>query len=200
MKFKKGIITIIFSLMVALVITACSNPSNDDDKSSGNNTKNNATGNVLWEKTSNGMKEKVVLSEITEDGIKTKTLAYSILEEKSNKGLGFCILQMESNDNRIYKGLIVAKKPTEAFENLFWNQYRISCGQSTITMSNAISGPDKEDEDYEFIIMGGLSENQVTALKNANELVISLSNFENPSRNISFSCNINFILNLIKYF
>lgn len=197
---NQKVINILLALLLSGLILGCSNAANNDDKNSGNDKNNDVTEKILWEETLNGYKEKVLLSEVTKDDIKTKSLAYSIIEEASGKGLGFGISKIESNGNRIYKGFIAAKKTTEAFEESFWNQYKISCGQSTIIMSNAISGPNKEDEDFEFMIMGGLSESQIEALKNANELVITLQNSDNSNRNTTFACDYTFVINLIKHF
>ena len=197
---NQKVINILLALLLSGLILGCSNAANNDDKNSGNDKNNDVTEKILWEETLNGYKEKVLLSEVTKDDIKTKSLAYSIIEEESGKGLGFGISKIESNGNRIYKGFIAAKKTTEAFEESFWNQYKISCGQNSISMSNVVHGVDEENGDYEFIIMGGLNESQIDALKNANELVISLQNSENSNRNTTFACDYNFVLNLIKHF
>ena len=48
--------------------------------------------------------------------------------------------------------------------------------------------------------MGGLSQLQLEALKNASVLTITIYNTDYPERQTSFICNSNFIKNLIKYF
>ena len=189
-KFAKLLPAIIGCMLISFLF-GCSN-STEDSSSDDNKT--------LWKQTENGYTEKVIYTENNDDGIKTTAIAYTLVEDSTEKGVGFAISKMESNNNTIYKGIIIAKRVTEAFDDDFWNQYTISCGQNTIIMSNAIGGPTEEDGDYEYIIIGGLSALQLEALKNASTLSISIENSSYPERETSFVCNYNFIKNLIKYF
>ena len=195
---NKRITKLVYLLAVTflLLLVGCSISANADGKKEDENN----SSKTVWEKSENGYLEKVVFGNGNEDGVLKKNLGYSIVEVASGKGLAFGIIKTESNKNVIYKGVIMAKRTTEAFPHLFWNQYEISCGQSTVSMSNVISGPDEEDDCYEFMIIEGLTEYQLTELKNANQIVISLKNKDSPERNTAFACDYNFILNLIKYF
>lgn len=57
-----------------------------------------------------------------------------------------------------------------------------------------------EDGEFEYIIMGGLSELQVNYLKNASMIKITLTSSVDSTRNTSFVCAGQFINNLIRYF
>lgn len=192
MKRKFKLLLEIVEILLVSVLFGCSSPTTESSADDDNKP--------LWEKNENGYTEKVVRKETNEDGIKTTVLAYTLVEDSTERGVGFGVAKMESNNNTIYKGIIIVKRVTEAFEENFWNHYTISCGQTSIIMSNAIGGPAEEDGDYEYIIMGGLSELQLEALKNASVLTITIENTDYPERQTSFICNSNFIKNLIKYF
>ena len=192
---KKHRLFLLLIICIGCLLVGCSNPSNSTGGSSSEND-----GEILWEKSENGYTEKIKLLETSEDGIQTKAITYTILEDATEKGVGFGILKIESNNNIVYKGAIIARRKTAAFPSGFWTHYKISCGQNRITMSDAVCAPDEEDGYYEYIVLGGISETQLTALKNANQLVISLLNPSDSTRNTTFACDYNFITNLIKYF
>ena len=192
MKRKFKLLLEIVEILLVSVLFGCSSPTTESSADDDNKP--------LWEKNENGYTEKVVRKETNEDGIKTTVLAYTLVEDSTERGVGFGVAKMESNNNTIYKGIIIVKRVTEAFEENFWNHYTISCGQTSIIMSNAIGGPAEEDGDFEYIIMGGLSELQLEALKNASVLTITIYNTDYPERQTSFICNSSFIKNLIKYF
>ena len=189
-KYKPGFLLF---MMVSIFLIGCSNAADQN---------NNDDSNVrtLWENTEGSNSQKVNLKETEKDGIKTKALTYTLQENSTNRRVGFGILKIESNNNVVYKGVIMAGRKTGAFSSDFWTNYRISCGQSNITMANAVGSLDKEDDYYEYIVMGGISENQLNTLKNANVLSISLQNPNNSERNTQFICDPNFIINLIRYF
>ena len=149
---------------------------------------------------SNGYTEKVVLTETTEDGLKQTSLGYSVVEDSSGKGVAFGVIRLESNGNKVYKGVIAAKRRTMEFTNSFWDRYIISGGQNTVLMSDVVGGPTEEDGEFEYIIMGGLSELQLNYLKNASIINITITSSEDSSRNTSFICSGQFINNLIRYF
>lgn len=67
-------------------------------------------------------------------------------------------------------------------------------------MSDVVGGPTEEDGEFEYIIMGGLSELQLNYLKNASIINITITSSEDSSRNTSFICSGQFINNLIRYF
>lgn len=188
---KLKIIGIVMICLIGL-FTACSNPNNGGAGSD--------NGTTLWEETKNGYTGKVVLKEGTEDGMKATGLTYTIQENSTGKRMGFGIVKLEANGNIIYKGSILAERKDEPFQDLYWSKYQISCGQSSIIMSNVVGAPVEENGNYEYMIVGGISAIQLTALKNANLLMITLTNSDDTSRNTTFGCNYNFITNLIKYF
>lgn len=188
-------LTLFWGVLTLLFLAGCANPANQNE----NGAENNGV-KTLWEKTEGGYTQKVNLKETVENGIKTKALTYTLQEDSTAKRVGFGILKIESNNNVVYKGAIMAGRKTEAFSQAFWTNYKISCGQSYITMANTIGAPDKEDDYFEYIILGGISELQLSAFKNANLITVSLLNPENTSRNTTFNCDYNFIINLIKYF
>lgn len=190
---RKCRIFVISMVCLLGLFTACSNPNNDTNTESDN-------GRTLWQETKNGYTGKVILTEGVEDGMKAKGLSYTIQENSSGKRMGFGIVKLEANGNVLYKGAIMAERKSEPFTNLYWTNYQISCGQNSIIMSNALGAPSEENGYYQFMILGGISEVQLTALKNANVLLISLTNSSDSTRNTTFSCDFNFITNLIKYF
>ena len=197
MKKEFRLILVIVQILLVSILLGCSTPTTESSPTVDNNPDDYKT---LWEKSENGFTEKVKYKEANDDGIKYTAIAYTLVEDSTEKGVSFGVVKMESNNNIIYKGAIIVKRVTEAFEDNYWNYYTISCGQSTIIMSNAIGGPAEEDGNYEFIIMGGLSQLQLDALKNASVISITIENTDVPERKTSFVCNANFIKYLIKYF
>ena len=195
MKKSQTCLTLFLGSLFLICLTGCANPVKQKENEAGNNGVK-----TLWEKTESGCTQKVNLKETVENGIKTKALTYTLQEDSTARRVGFGILKIESNNNVVYKGSIMAGRKTEPFPQGFWTNYKISCGQSYITMANTIGGPDKEDEYFEYIVLGGISELQLAAIKNANLITVSLLNPDNTSRNTSFNCDYNFIINLIKYF
>lgn len=193
---NQKVINILLALLLSGLILGCSNAANNDD----NKTDDKSGTKILWENKENGYSEKVELGEGSEDGLHEKIIWYSIVEDATGKGLAFIISRIESNNNVIYKGAIIAKQKNEAFSQDYWTHYKISCGQNTISMSNVVHGADVENGEYEFLIVGGISEIQLNELKNANVINISLENENDSERNTSFYCNSNFVLNLIKHF
>lgn len=185
---KKSINTILFFLSV-LIFVGCKNT-----------TKDEGSEKTLWQNKENGFTEKIILNTTDEDGISTKTLSYSIQEDVTGKGFAFGVLKMESGNNIIYKGIILVKQKNDPFPDDYWTQYQISLGQKSLTLLNAISGSDIEEEDYEFIILGGISDYGISELKKANYLNISLRNSNYEDRDTTFDIDSKFIINLIKYF
>lgn len=179
-------------LILPLIFTACKK--DDDDDSNDDISKK-----TLWTKTEDGYTKIVKLTTGSDDGITTLSVSYSIQDNSTGKGLAFAVMKMTGGKNTVYKGAIAAKSTTEAFPHGYWDEYKISKGQSTVSMTDALSFPDNNENGYEFLIMGGLSESGVNALKNAIELTISLSNSTDDSRDTSFTCDYEFIKALLKY-
>ena len=135
----------------------------------------------------------------TEDGSKDTAISYSKKKDSTGRGLAFAVLKSESGKNVIYKGYIAALRKGEAFEHEYWDEYMISTGQKTVSMKDALSYPDESDDGYSFIMVGSLFDDQMRALKNANELVITLSKSSDSSRDASFYIDYEFIKALLKY-
>ena len=192
----KNRVSNLFYLFVAVFLLLLAGCSNISDSGSANND-SEAT---LWSNSENGFTEKIKLKKTVEDGVTTTALSYLMAEDSSGKGVGFGVLKIESSNTEIYKGVIITKRETEEFPNNFWTHYKINCGQSTVSMTNAISGPVVEDGFFEFMIIGELSASKINDLKNANVIQVTLSNSDYPERNTTFVCDSNFVLNLIKYF
>lgn len=192
---KNGLCLLFLSILFLLLSTGCKNPNGSNDGSD-----NKDDEQILWTDSSNGYTEKVVLTEITEDGLNQTSLGYSVVEDSSGKGVAFGVIRLESNGNKVYKGVIAAKRRTMEFTNSFWDRYIISGGQNTVLMSDVVGGPTEEDGEFEYIIMGGLSELQLNYLKNASIINITITSSEDSSRNTSFICSGQFINNLIRYF
>lgn len=192
---KNRLCLVFLSILFLLLSTGCKNPNGSNDGSD-----NKDDEQILWTDSSNGYTEKVVLTETTEDGLKQTSLGYSVVEDSSGKGVAFGVIRLESNGNKVYKGVIAAKRRTMEFTNSFWDKYIISGGQNTVLMSDVVGGPTEEDGEFEYIIMGGLSELQLNYLKNASIINITITSSEDSSRNTSFICSGQFINNLIRYF
>lgn len=192
---KNRLCLVFLSILFLLLSTGCKNPNGSNDGSD-----NKDDEQILWTDSSNGYTEKVVLTETTEDGLKQTSLGYSVVEDSSGKGVAFGVIRLESNGNKVYKGVIAAKRRTMEFTNSFWDRYIISGGQNTVLMSDVVGGPTEEDGEFEYIIMGGLSELQLNYLKNASIINITITSSEDSSRNTSFICSGQFINNLIRYF
>lgn len=181
---------IILSIFLTIgILVGCKNSTDDDDSEE-----------LLWQNKENGFTEKIILKTTFEDGISNQSLTYSIQEDVSGKVFGFGILRMKSENSIIYKAIILARRKSESFPDSYWNRYQISLGQKTLSLSNALSDNDYEDDFYEFMIVGGVSDYGLNELKQANELNISLTNTDFEERYTSIDIDYEFILNLIKYF
>lgn len=192
---KNKFCLIFLSITFILLLSGCKDPNSSNDSS-----ENKDDEQVLWTDSSNGYTKKVVLTETTEDGLTSTSLGYSLVEDSSGKGVAFGVVKLESNGNKVYKGIIAAKRKDMGFTNSFWDRYIISGGQNTVVMSDAVGGSTEEDGEFEYIIMGGLSELQVNYLKNASMIKITLTSSVDSTRNTSFVCAGQFINNLIRYF
>ncbi|MBP5251340.1 MAG: hypothetical protein J6Z17_02885 [Treponema sp.] len=192
---KKKILNLfyLFGIAILLSTAGCSNPSNSDSE-------NKDSQSTLWSKSENGVTEKIKLTKTVEDGLTTTALSYTSVEESSGKGVGFGVVKIGTSNSPLYKGVIIARRKTEEFPHNFWTNYKIDCGQSTVSIANTIGGPDYEDEFFEYLIFGGLSASNINALKNANQLQIFLQNPDYPERYTTFVCNYEFIIQLIKRF
>lgn len=118
---KNRLCLLFLSILFLLLSTGCKNPNGSNDGSD-----NKDDEQILWTDSSNGYTEKVVLTEITEDGLNQTSLGYSVVEDSSGKGVAFGVIRLESNGNKVYKGVIAAKRRTMEFTNSFWDRYIIS--------------------------------------------------------------------------
>ena len=111
---KNRLCLVFLSILFLLLSTGCKNPNGSNDGSD-----NKDDEQILWTDSSNGYTEKVVLTETTEDGLKQTSLGYSVVEDSSGKGVAFGVIRLESNGNKVYKGVIAAKRRTMEFTNSF---------------------------------------------------------------------------------
>lgn len=101
--------------------------------------------------------------------------------------IGFAVAKMASGNNVMYKGVIMAARSGQPFQYEYWTQYRISLGQSYVSMSDAVSYPDTDPNAdtglYSFMIIGSFDEYDVEKLKNATAITIQLKHKSDSSRN-----------------
>lgn len=178
-------------LMLPLLFLGCKSDDDRDD--------NGDKESVVWSQTKDGYTEKVTYDVITEDGSRDTSVAYSIKEDSTGKGLLFAVTRTEIGKNVIYKGYIEARREDEPFEHGYWDRYKISTGQKTVLMKDALTTPDDSDDGHYFIIMGALFDTQLESLKNANQLEVTLENSSDSSRKTSFLVDYEFIRALLKY-
>lgn len=178
-------------LMLPLLFIGCKS---DDDSND-----NSAKESVVWSQSKDGYTEKITYKVTTEDDSKDTSVAYAIQEDSTSKGLAFAVIKTEIGKNIIYKGYIAALRKDEPFEHGYWDEYIISTGQKTVSMKDALSSPNDSDDGYYFIMVGALFDAQIEALKNANELEVTLGNSSDSSRKTSFAVDYEFIKALLKY-
>lgn len=122
----------------------------------------------------------------TEEGIKANAIAYTLTDTTGTMKMGFAVAKMASGNNVMYKGVIMAARSGQPFQYEYWTQYRISLGQSYVSMSDAVSYPDTEPSAdtglYSFMIIGSFDEYDVEKLKNATAITIQLKHKSDSSR------------------
>ncbi len=174
---------IVFFSIIFFLFVGCANSS--DGSSSRNNDDEN------------GVFEEVTIDTTIENEV---ILSYSRLELVTGEGYVFTILRSQYNNDFSYTGTISVIRQTTAFSEDYWTNYIISCEQDQITMTGISINTDNNDDYFSFNMGGFISVTSLNQLKNANTLEISLSNSNYPNRNISFTCNNEFILKLRQYF
>ena len=135
-----------------------------------------------------------------ESGITNDAIAYQVKEDATGKAITFGVVKMTAGSNVSYRGAVVVSRKDAPFENEFWNQCLIQAS-SLVTMSNALSTPSQEEDgSYSFLIAGSLTEKNITALKDATLVMISLNNSADAERNTTIALDISFQQALLRFF
>lgn len=101
-----------------------------------------------------------------QDGVKVESVAYTL--EGEGRKLGFAVMCRSANGNKVYSGAIMAARTSAAVGDGFWDSYKVSAGQESVLMDNALSGCDAtEDGWHRFLIKGGYNYLDVKELMNA---------------------------------
>lgn len=178
------VLKLLAALMAAAVLAGCDQPVG----SNGGGTNEEQDGVIVI---NSGVIPDVGTWEIrrtvsTEEGIKANAIAYTLTDTTGTMKMGFAVAKMASGDNAMYKGVIMAARSGQPFEDEYWTQYSISLGQSYVSMSDAVSYPDTEPSAdtglYSFMIIGSFDEYDIEKLKNATVITIQLKNELDDSR------------------
>lgn len=182
----------IFSVVLFVLLCGCEQPA------SGGNS-DTETG-LLAQGSGDGYSWQVQRNITQEDGITNDAIGYQLKEESTGKTITFGIVKMSSGSNISYHGAVIANRKDSAFDNEFWNQCLIQ-GSELVTMSNAISIPQAEDDgSFSFIITGSLSESDITKLKNATLITVALNSTTASERNTLFAVDMSFKKALMRFF
>ena len=181
-------IEIIF-FITAIFIIGCANSTGGSSSDNGDNN----TQTSLWQNSENGVYEEILLVPI-ENG---EELIYIRAEEETEEFFGFIVSKQQINNNPIYGVCISADRQATVLTEDYWTNYNISCGQNNVTITEI----EREiNEDGVFNILGFISNADLNLLKNATSLQISLTNPSYTGRNVTFTCNNEFIGIVNQYF
>ena len=182
---------VIFSVVLMVLLCGCEQASGGSSVSDDGLIAQGAEGVFSWQ-----VKRNVTVeSGITNDGI-----AYQIREDATGKTITFGVVKMTSGNNVSYRCAIIATKKDSPFVNEYWDQCLIQ-GSSLITLSNAMSYPSQEEDgSYSFLIAGSLTEKNITALKDATLIMVSLNSSADAERNTTIALDISFQQALLRYF
>lgn len=183
----------IFSVVLLVLLCGCEQPASggSSDVSDDGLIAQGAEDGYTWQ-----VKRNVTV----ESGITNDAIAYQIKEESTGKTITFGIVKMSSGSNISYHGAVIANRKDSAFDNEFWNQCLIQ-GSELVTMSNAISIPQAEDDgSFSFLITGSLSESDITKLKNATLITVALNSTTASERNTLFAVDMSFKKALMRFF
>ena len=183
----------IFFAVFLLFLCGCQQPANGDGSDDSGNS-------VIAQGSDGGFTWRVKRTVTVESGITNDAIAYQMKEDATGKTVSFGVVKMSSGSNVSYRGMIMATRPDTAFENEFWNQCLIQ-GSSLVTMSNALSAPSQEEDgSYSFLIAGSLTEKDITALKDATLIIVSLNSSADAERNTAIALDLSFQQALLRYF
>ena len=183
----------------ALVWSGCQqNPS-----ASGGGAKDEA-GETVLESARDGIKSyKIMLVKGSEDGITSTTLRYLFRDPSTGyENIGFAVMKFDAgNDKTIYKAGILITRKNEPFSDDFFNRYEITAGTKDIYLNSAISGAETDkDGIHNFLVGGGLDQDSLQSIKDANYLTVSLLHTDHPERKVTMLLPEKFPLYVLKYF
>lgn len=162
------------------------------------------SGETVLESARDGIKSyKIMLVKGSENGITTTTLRYLFRNPSTGyENIGFSVIKYDAGkDKSIYKAAIFITRKDKPFSDEFFDRYKIAAGTKYIYMDSAIRGAGKETDGSDlFLVGGGLSEDSLQAIKEANYLEVSLLHSEHPERKVTMQLPEKFPLYVLKYF
>lgn len=183
----------------ALVWSGCQH----NPPASGGGSKDEA-GKTVLESARDGIKSyKIMLVKDSEDGITSTTLKYLFRDPSSGyANLGFAVMKFDAgNDKTIYKAGILITRKNEPFSDDFFNRYEITAGTKDIYLTSAIRGAETDkDGIHNFLVGGGLDQDSLQSIKDANYLTVSLLHTDHPERKVTMLLPEKFPLYVLKYF
>lgn len=199
MNFMKKILFVLFIAAVALVWSGCQqNPSDSGGGAKGQ------SGETVLESARDGIKSyKVMLVKDSKDGIASTTLRYLFRNPSTGyENIGFSVIKYDAGkDKSIYKAALFITRKDKPFSDEFFDRYEILAGAKNIYLNSAIQQSGKETDGSDiFLVGGGLSEDSLQAIKEANYLTVSLLHSEHPERKVTILLPEKFPLYVLKYF
>lgn len=198
MNFMRKILFVLFAA-TALVWSGCQH----NPPASGGGAKDEA-GETVLESARDGIQSyKIMLVKDSKDGIASTTLRYLFRNPSTGyENIGFSVIKYDAGkDKSIYKAALFITRKNKPFSDEFFDRYEILAGAKNIYLNSAIQQSGKETDGSDiFLVGGGLSEDSLQAIKEANYLTTSLLHSEHPERKVTILLPEKFPLYVLKYF